>query len=186
MMRLTHNPIGDSNTGQGYGTTRTKSAGKSYPAQDTYPYHVKMDPIYEFTDEDEHMSDMILNKIDNSTQARTATTGRTDRNTFAKARFYLEESFEMVADTGIVPFPFQSLYGNFTGPAVGGFRTDKSYTTRPGKNLKSTTRGWSMSQKFDPVGDKIGIQNLRDMIDPAMRSLAKSNLMIKLSLEDSE
>ena len=186
MMRVTHNPIGDPNTGHGYGTTRTKSAGKSYPAQDTYPYHTKMAPIYDFTEDDEHLADLILSKIDNSTQARSATTGRTDRNTFAKARLYLEENFEIHADPGIVPFPFQSLYGKFTGPAVGGFRTDKAYTTRPGKNLKSTKRGWSMSQRFDPIGDKIGIHNIDDMIDPAMRSLAKANLMIKLSLEDSE
>jgi hypothetical protein len=186
MMRVTHNPIGDPNTGRGYGSTRAGAPSRSYPAQDTYPYHTKMDPIPEPSDEDEHLADLVLSKIDSSTRARTATTGRTDRNTLTKGRFYLEENFEVHADTGIVPFPFQALYGHFSGPAVGGFRTDKAYTTRPGKNLKSTTRGWSMSPRFDPVGDKIGIHNIGDLIDPAMRSLAKSNLMIKLSLEDSE
>lgn len=186
MIRVTHNPIGDPNTGNGYGTIRTKAAGKSYPAQDTYPYHEKMDTILDFTDEDEIMSNLVLNKIDNSTQARSATTGRTDRGTLVKGRFYLEENFDMISDLGIVPFPFQDLYGKFSGPAVGGFRTDKSYTTRPGKNLKSTTRGWSKSPTFNPVGDKIEIHNIDDLIDPGIRSLAKSNLMIRLNREDSE
>jgi len=186
MIRLTHNPIGDPNTGRGYGSIKPGPASRNYPAQDTYPYHTKREPIRDCGEEDAQLADLISNRLDGSTSARTATTGRTDRNTFSKARLYLESQLGIEASDGIVPFPFQALYGHFTGPAVGGFRTDKAYTTRPGKNLKSTKRGWSMSQIFDPIGDKIEIHNIGDMIDPAMRSLAKANLMIKLSLEDSE
>ena len=187
MMRVTHNPVGDRNTGAGYGTTKTKSSGMVYPTQATYPYHEKREPIFDFDEDDKMQADLVLSKIDGSTQARSATTGRTDRGTLVKGRFYLQESMkdDDIMD-GMIPYPFTTLYRHFSGPAVGGFRTDKAYTTRPGKNLKSTVRGWSQAQNFNPVGDKLEIHNLQDLTDPSIRSLAKANLMIKLAKEDSE
>lgn len=186
MMRSVHNPLGDANTGGGYGLIKAKSSGMDYTSQATYPYHVKSEPVFDFTDEDEEVSQKILNKIDYSTRAKGATTGRTDRSSFTKMRLDLEESIINEETNGMVPFPFSQVYRHFSGPAIGGARTDKSYTTRPGKNLKSTTRGWSKSPTFNPAGDKIEMHNILDMIDPGIRSLAKANLMIKMSREDSE
>lgn len=186
MMKVVHNRLGDPNTGGGYGTIKPKSAGVDYATQSIYPYHEKRDPIFVDEDEDE-MFDDIMRKTDMSSLAKPATTGRTDRGTFTKMRLDLMESIEddRTMD-GIVPFPFSSLYKNFSGPAVGGFVPWKIYTTSPGRSFKATTRGWSQAQDYNPVGDKITMTNIGDMIDPGTRSLAKANLMIKLSKEDSE
>jgi hypothetical protein len=50
----------------------------------------------------------------------------------------------------------------------------------------ATSRGWSQAPDYNPVGDKLTMHNIGDMIDPGIRSLSKANLMIKLSKEDSE
>jgi hypothetical protein len=186
MMRAVHNRLGDPNSGNGYGTLKPKSSGVDYATQETYPYHEKREPILDISDEDEDLADQILRKIDMSTVAKGPTTGRTDRSTFTKNRLDLSENADVDIMNGIVPFPFSKIYGKFGGPSVGGFSTMKAYTTRPGKNLKSTTRGWSQVQNFDPIGDEIRIENIHDMIDPSIRSIAKNNLMIKLAQEDSE
>jgi len=186
MMRAVHNPLGDANSGGGYGIIKTKSSGMSYPSQTTYPYHVKSEPIFDFSDEDEEISQKILNKIDYSTRAKGSSPGRTDRSSFTKMRLDLEESIMNEVMNGITPFPFTQAYSHFSGPAIGGASSNKAYTTRPGKNLKSTTRGWSKSPTFNPAGDKLEMHNMLDMIDPGIRALAKANLMIKMSREDSE
>jgi hypothetical protein len=186
MMKVVHNRLGDPNTGGGYGTIAPKASGKNYTTQSVYPYHEKRDPIEEFSEEDEEMSDAIMRKTAMSSLARGATTGRTDRGTFTKMRLDLMEAAESEIMSGMVPFPFSHLYKKFSGPLAGGFSTAKSYTTGPGKNLKSTDRGWSKSPTINPVGDKIEMRNIGDMIDPGIRSLVKANLMLKMPLEDSE
>ena len=186
MMKVVHNRLGDPNTGGGYGTITPKSSGLDYTTQSTYPYHEKRTPIEEFSEEDEEISDKVMKKTAMSSIARGATTGRTDRSTFTKMRLDLMEEADSGIMTGIVPFPFSHLYKRFSGPALGGFSTAKAYTTGPGKNLKSTDHGWSKSPTFNPVGDKLEMTNIRDMIDPGIRSLVKANLMLKMPIEDSE
>ena len=189
MMRVVHNPLGDPNTGGGYGTIKPKSSGVDYTTQSTYPYHEKRDTVIADEDDDDLFDD-IMRKTDMSTLPRAATTGRTDRSTFTKMRLDLMEALDAPEDdremSGIVPFPFSSLYKKFSGPAVGGFVPWKIYTTSPGKSFMATTRGWSQAQDYNPVGDKITMNNIGDMIDPGIRSMAKANLMIKMSREDSE
>jgi len=187
MFKVVHNRLGDANSGAGYGTTVAKSSGISYPAQSTYPYYEKSEDVDDVEFDYDDMFDDISRKIGLSNIAKGATSGRTDRSSFTKMRLDLMESSE---DThimqGMVPFPFSQIYGKFTGPAMGGFKTNAAYTTAPGKNLKSTIRGWSQAQNYDPLGDKIEMRHINDLIDPSMRSLAKANLMIKLSSQESD
>lgn len=186
MMRVVHNRLGDPNTGGGYGIIKPKSAGVDYTTQSIYPYHEKSNSVL-VDDEDDEMFDDIMRKTDMSSLAKPATTGRTDRGTFTKMRLDMMESVEDDrAMDGITPFPFSSLYKKFSGPAVGGFVPWKIYTTSPGKSFMATSRGWSQAPDYNPVGDKLTMHNIGDMIDPGIRSLAKANLMIKLSKEDSE
>jgi len=186
MMRVVHNPLGDANAGHGYGTTVAKSSGKDYTTQGTYPYHEKRDEIEDFSEADEEMFDKIMKKTDMSSLAKGATTGRTDRGTFTKMRLDITEGADTGIMSGMVPFPFSHLYKRFDGPAQGGFSSMQAYKTGPGKSLNATDRGWAKSPTDNPIGDKIRINNISDMIDPGIRSLVKANLMIKMPLEDSE
>lgn len=187
MMRAVHNRLGDTNSGAGYGIATTKSSGMAYPAPTTYPYDEPQTEINDFDEDDEALFNKVAKKIDMSNIAKSSTTGRTDRSSFTKMRLDLMENIaDNDAMTGITPFPFSTIYGHFTGPAVGGVKTNYAFRVGPGKDLLGTTRGWAQAQDFNPAGDKISIRNIDDMIDPAIRSLAKSNLMIKMSREDSE
>ena len=123
MMRVVHNRLGDANSGGGYGKITPNSSGLDYSTQSTYPYHEKRTPIEEFSEEDEEISDKIMNKTAMSSLARPATTGRTDRSTFTKMRLDLMEEVDQGIMSGMVPFPFSHLYKKFTGPAAGGFST---------------------------------------------------------------
>lgn len=187
MMRVVHNRLGDANVGAGYGTTKTKSSGQSYPAPSTYPYDVVDEKEYNF-DEDPETIDAILKKTGMSSVARGPAQWRNDRSSLTKVRLDLFESYlhEMEIKQGISPFPFSTLYKNFDGPATGGFKTNFAYRTGPGKMLKGTSRGWSQAQDFDPIGDKIRINDIFDTIDPDKRSLLKANLMIKMSQKDDK
>lgn len=187
MMRVVHNRLGDTNSGAGYGIATTKSSGMAYPAPATYPYDEPQPEIEDFDEDDEQLFNQISRKIDLSNIAKSSAPGRTDRSSFTKMRLDLMEN---IADndimSGISPFPFSTIYGHFSGPAAGGTKSNFAFRVAPGKDLLGTTRGWAQAPDFNPAGDKIGIRNIDDMIDPAIRSLAKSNLMIKMSREDSE
>jgi hypothetical protein len=185
MMKAVHNRLGDPHTGGGYGTTKAKSSGLDYKTQDVYPYHEKQDELEDFDLDDEELFDKIAKRIDLSNIAKPATTGRTDRGTFTKMRLDLmEDASDTKIMTGMVPFPFSSLYEKFDGPALGGFSTNQAYKTGPGRNSFGTVRGWSQAPDTNPVGDKLTMFNIHDMIDPGVRSLAKSNLMIKIAQQD--
>ncbi len=186
-MRVVHNRLGDANAGAGYGTTKTKSSGQSYPAPSTYPYDVVDDKDDVFA-EDPELFDAVLKKTGMSSIARGPAQYRNDRSSLTKMRLDLFENLiqELEIKQGISPFPFSTLYKKFDGPAAGGFKTNYAYTTRPGKMFKATTRGWSQAQDFDPIGDKIRINDIFDSIDPAKRSLLKANLMIKMSQKDDK
>ena len=187
MMRVVHNRLGDANAGAGYGTTKTKSSGQSYPAPSSYPYDV-VDKNVDLEDEDPDLVDAVLRKTDMSSIARGPAQHRNDRSSFTKMRLDLFENYllETEIKQGISPFPFSTLYKHFDGPAAGGFKTNFAYRTGPGKMLNATTRGWSQSQDFDPIGDKIRINDIFDTIDPDKRSLVKTNLMIKMSQKDDK
>ena len=187
MMRTVFNPSGDRNTGAGYGTTKAKFSGKDYPAPSTYPYDEPVEELFDFTDEDAESFDAIAKKIDMSNIAKQATTGRTDRGSFTKMRLDLAEAVnDSNIMTGMVPFPFSSLYKKFSGPAAGGVSSASVYKTGPGHNKFGTVRGWSQAPNTNVVGDMLTITNLHDMIDPGIRSIAKSNLMIKIAQQESD
>lgn len=187
MMKVVHNRLGDANVGGGYGTTKAKTSGKDYKTQDTYPYHDSQEDLTDFDEEDQAMFNKIANKIDMSNIAKAATTGRTDRSSFTKMRLDLmEDASDTHIMSGMVPFPFTTLYKKFDGPALGGFSTNQAYKTGPGKNSYGTVRGWSQAPDTNPVGDKLTMTNIHDMIDPSVRSIAKSNLMIKIAQQDSD
>jgi len=186
MMRVVHNRLGDANSGAGYGTTKTKSSGQSYPAPSTYPYDVVDNQHVD--EEDPELADAILKKTGMSSTARAPAQWRNDRSSLTKVRLDLFESYlhEIDIKQGISPFPFSTLYKKFDGPAAGGSTTNFAYRTGPGKMLNATTRGWSQAQDFDPIGDKIRINDIFDTIDPDKRSLLKANLMIKMSQKDDK
>jgi hypothetical protein len=187
MMRVVHNRLGDTNSGAGYGIATTKSSGMSYPAPTTYPYDEPQAELASFDEDDEDLFNQIARKIDMSNIAKSSAPGRTDRSSFTKMRLDLmENDSDSDIMNGIAPFPFSKTYKKFSGPAVGGSTTSFAYRVAPGKDYFGSTRGWAQAPDFNPAGDKIGIRNIDDMIDPAIRSLAKSNLMIKMSREDSE
>ena len=186
-MRVVHNRSGDANSGAGYGTTKTKSSGQSYPAPSTYPYDV-VDDKDDVPAEDPELFNAVLKKTGMSSIARGPAQHRNDRSSLTKVRLDLFENLiqELEIKQGISPFPFSTLYKNFDGPAAGGFTTNYAYTTGPGKMLKATKRGWSQAQDFDPIGDKIRINDIFDSIDPDKRSLLKANLMIRMSQKDDK
>ena len=187
MMRTVFNSWGDRNTGAGYGTTKAKFSGKDYPAPSTYPYDEPVEALLDYTDEDEETFGDIAQKIDMSNIAKQATTGRTDRGSFTKMRLDLAEAVnDSNIMTGMVPFPFSSLYKKFSGPAAGGVSSASVYKTGPGHNKFGTVRGWSQAPNTNVVGDMLTITNLHDMIDPGIRSIAKSNLMIKIAQQESD
>lgn len=188
MFKVVHNRLGDANSGAGYGTTKTKFSGKSYPAPATYPYDVVEKDNDIFDEIESEISGKVLVKTGMSSIAKDASQGRYDRSSFTKGRLDLAENLseETTIKQGISPFPFSTLYKNFDGPAVGGFKTNFAYRTGPGRSLNATTRGWSQAPDFNPIGDKIRIEDIFDSIDPDKRTLAKANLMIKLAQKDEE
>lgn len=187
MMRTVFNPSGDRNTGGGYGTTKAKFSGRDYPAPSTYPYDEPVEELDDFSEEDEAAFDAISKKIDLSNIAKSSTTGRTDRGSFTKMRLDLMEGSEdSHIMSGMVPFPFSKLYKKFSGPAAGGSSNMMGYKTGPGKNSFGSVRGWSQAPDTNVVGDKLSIRNIHDMIDPGIRSVAKSNLMIKIAQQESD
>lgn len=171
----------DANIGAGYGTIRNTQVGKDYTTQSIYPYHEKLSMLSDYDSEDEDTFEKIAKKIDMSNIAKPATTGRTDRSTFTKMRLDIHEATDTLsAMQGMVPFPFSKLYKKFSGPPMGGFRTDAAYTTGPGRSLRGTTHGWSKApDAVNDDGSEFSIYHINDMIDPALKAIVKTNLTIK-------
>lgn len=145
-----------------------------------FPYY--MEPFSEEMPEEDpqeyEVSVAIQARTNSPSRSHHMTRGRVDNRSFVKGQL-MED---MTPVKGIVPFPFRTLYGKFTGHAVGGTDTRSGYTTAPGRLVghSSFTNGRSV-----PNIPQVEMNNMKDLMDPGKRALVRSRLRIR-AVEESD
>ena len=198
---------GDANIGGGYGTLKAKGLGSEYSRESTYPYRMSSysdddsfrEDLEDFVDDelsaDPDLIDRMSNKINRSIGTSDPVRGstRADRSGFVtNQRMDLAPMGEMAMPPTrkgdsvygtMSPIPIKSLYkGLGGGSAVGGASTSFAYTTGPGR--KTGTQYGTSRAPLARDDDKIRVDRLQDIPDPAIRAIIKSRNNIQKVLSE--
>lgn len=175
MPKFAHDP----QIGAGYGLIKTKfdrpsQAGKMFP----YNGDTSDESELNSSNEIEILRNQIAQLLNYSNYAKQPGNGRTDRNTFTKARLSLEsheiDNSDKRTLTGMVPYPMK----RFDGPPIGSQATGKIYTIAPGR-LTGSPYGWTRGVMSRDDEGPVMPHNFMSAIDPDLLQRTKMKLKLK-------
>lgn len=186
--------VPDANVGGGVGTLKPKGLGSQYKFPSTYPYVEEPEEITDEEEEDLYSLtfgsdvkniDKLLRKF-NPDYVAVDPGGAGVGKRYDMSGMGYNQRIDLAEDVSMrrgdsmhgsmSPIPFKSLYRKFSGPAIGGFSVDSSYTTGPyGPSGKRTGTEYGFSRApLTDEDDGTRVYSIKDIMSPDDRSVLKA------------